>query len=128
MTVIDTHVWIWRESAPEKLSDAATEALNEADSIGICPISCWEIPMLIAKGRLRLDRDVLTWMKQALAKPRTVLLPITPEIGAAASTLGPDFPGDPADRLIAATTPQHKAKLVTKDDQLRNSPGVPTIW
>jgi PIN domain nuclease of toxin-antitoxin system len=128
VTVIDTHVWVWHESNPEKLSKRATSAIREADSIGICAISCWEIPMLVEKAKLKLDRDVLVWLKQALARPRTVLLPITPEIGVASSTLGPDFHGDPADRLIAATTLLHRGELVTKDRRLRDVARIPTVW
>lgn len=126
--MIDTHVWVWHESNPEKLSERATSAIREASMVGVSAISCWEIPMLVERARLSLDRDVLVWLKQALAQPRIRLLPVTPEIGVASSTLGPDFHGDPADRLIAAATLLHKAKLVTKDRRLRDATQIPTVW
>jgi PIN domain nuclease of toxin-antitoxin system len=39
-----------------------------------------------------------------------------------------DFPGDPADRLIAATARVEGVPLVTRDSRLRVSPAVRTVW
>jgi len=39
-----------------------------------------------------------------------------------------DFPGDPADRVIAATARATGAALVTRDACLRRSHAVETIW
>lgn len=128
MIVLDTHAWIWTAAAPEKLSPAARRAIDEADRIGVCPISCWEIGALTRKGRLALDRDVLLWVKQALALPRLELIPISPQIGVAAAQLGPEFPGDSADRLIFATAMIGKAVLVTKDARLSRAKPVECVW
>jgi len=38
------------------------------------------------------------------------------------------FPGDPADRLIAATAVLESAALVTKDDRIRGFADVRTVW
>jgi len=128
VTVLDTHAWVWWASDPRKLSARARRAVEAADRLGVCAISCWEVAMLVARGRLVLDREALVWLKQALALPRIDLLPIGPAIAVAAAALGEDFPGDPADRLIAATTLEHKAKLVTKDRRIRSFGPVPTVW
>jgi PIN domain nuclease of toxin-antitoxin system len=45
-----------------------------------------------------------------------------------AASYGADFPGDPADRLIAATAQLLGAKLVTADDRLRAAKVVDTLW
>ena len=39
-----------------------------------------------------------------------------------------DFPGDPADRLIAATARAHRIPLVTSDERIQASPLVETVW
>jgi PIN domain nuclease of toxin-antitoxin system len=38
------------------------------------------------------------------------------------------FPGDPADRIIAATAIALGLKLVTADAQLRRAPRVQAVW
>ena len=103
MIVLDTHVWVWWNSNPAKLSAAARKAIEEADQLGVSPISCWEVSMLVTKGRLGLDRDVQTWVREALAEETVQLIPISSEIAVAAGGLD-SFHGDPADRLIVATT------------------------
>jgi PIN domain nuclease of toxin-antitoxin system len=127
LIILDTHVWIWWVAEPGKLSARARHAIDAAEPLGICAISCWEVGMLVAKRRLELDRDVLLWIRQALALPRVTLLPLTPEI-CVASTLLLDSPADPADRMIAAAAREHRAAIVTKDSRLRSVPGVEAVW
>jgi len=83
--------------------------------------------MLITKGRMRLDRDVLDWIRQALANPRAKLLNLTPEIAVAAARL-PNFHADPADRMIVATALEHRVPIVTKDSLIRSFDRVQSIW
>lgn len=84
--------------------------------------------MLVAEGRLELDRDVLVWIRQALALPRMALVPLTPEIAVRSTRLGEGFPGDPADRILVATARELGAALVTRDETLRRAEGVRTVW
>jgi PIN domain nuclease of toxin-antitoxin system len=126
--VIDTHVWLWWVSSPAKLSRAAHEAIDRADGIGVCTISCWEVAMLAARGRIRLDRDVHTWVRQALAHERAKPLPLSPQIAVDAGLLGEDFPGDPSDRIIYATARATGSMLLTKDARLRGFDAHHTAW
>jgi PIN domain nuclease of toxin-antitoxin system len=127
--VLDTHVWIWWVSEPDKLVPNAKAAIDHEEHLGISPISCWEIATKVAKGRLELDRDIKVWVKQALASPRMKLLEITADIAVRAGMLGKHgFHGDPADRIIVATAISHKASLVTKDKAIRAYGKVKTIW
>ncbi len=128
MIVLDTHAWLWWAAAPEKLSARARAAIEATPQRGVCAISAWEIAMLVEKRRLRLDRDVLAWLLQALGEDGMVLLPLTPEISVGAAGLGRGFPGDPADRMILATARHFDAPLVTKDARLRSFPDLPAIW
>jgi len=70
--------------------------------------------MLEARGRISLDRPVLAWVRQALARPRVELRPLTPQIAVAAAKLD-GLTGDPADRMIYATATATGATLITKD-------------
>ena len=127
MTVLDTHTWLWWVSADAKLSRAAAQAIRSTKTIGICAISCLEVATAVAKGRVLLDRDPLEWMQQALSLEKVELLPISPAIAVKATQLG-QFHGDPADRLIVATTILEAATLVTKDERIWDYPAVTTVW
>lgn len=127
--VLDTHAWIWWVSDPARLSTRARAAIDYARSVGLCPISCWEISTKVATGKLTLDRDPDVWVQQAIARPRLEVLPLTPRIAVAAGRLGgAGLHGDPADRLIVATCIEHGVPLVTKDGNIRAFGGVETVW
>jgi len=127
--VLDTHVWLWWLADPARLSTAARAAIDEATEIGVSPISAWEVGMLVRRGRISLDRDVAVWVRQALAHARVREQPLTTEIALAAGRLdGSDFPGDPADRFIYATAEAARARLVTRDEQIRRFDARTTVW
>ncbi|WP_437780793.1 type II toxin-antitoxin system VapC family toxin [Sorangium sp. So ce1097] len=126
MIVLDTHAWFWLVASPDRLSEQAAIAIDGADSLGVSAMSCWEIAMLAEKGRIELDRPAHRWLEDALASSATRLLPIEPPVAALAARL--PLHGDPADRLIVATAITASAALVTKDQQIRSSHLVSTIW
>ena len=129
MIVLDTHAWIWWVSDPAKLSQKAHAAITDATTIGICPISCWEIATKVTQGKLTLDREIRVWMQQALARPGVTLVALSADIAITAGQLGQHgFHGDPADRLIVSSALQHGAELVTKDRNIRAFPLVRTVW
>lgn len=129
MIVIDTHVWLWMDDDPGRLSTRAVGAIAHAESLLVSPISVWELAMLVEKQRLDLGGPVLEWVRSALAVERTVYAPLPPEVATLAAELGTrGFHGDPADRLITATALHFGAPLVTKDHVIREWGGVPTVW
>lgn len=129
MIVLDTHVWLWWMSSPERLSDGAREAIATTPAIGVSTISAWEVAMLAARGRISLDREVGTWVRRALAEHRVEPLAPGIEVALDAGLLdGKDFPGDPADRLIYATARAIDAPLVTRDARIRAFAPSATIW
>ncbi len=85
--------------------------------------------MLVEGGRLRVKNTTTQRFLEAVAQtPGLSLFEINPEIAAIAARWPPSFPGDPADRIIAATAHANDAPLVTKDRNLQESPLVRTIW
>lgn len=128
MIVLDTHAWLWHVAAPERLSARARAAVEGADQLGVCAISCWEVAMLERRGRIALDRDVRDWIGRALADERVVPLALSPEIAIDAALIPDAFTGDPADRIVYATARAHGARLVTKDAALRRYDARTTVW
>ncbi|HKG39366.1 MAG TPA: type II toxin-antitoxin system VapC family toxin [Conexibacter sp.] len=127
--VLDTHAWLWWLAEPSRLSRAARQAIDEAESIGVSAISAWELAMLSRRGRISLDRDVGTWVRQALVPARVRQHPLTADVAVAAGLLdGGGFPGDPADRFIYATAQAMRARLVTRDEAIRDFNARDTIW
>ena len=128
MIVLDTHAWLWHVAATERLSARARAAVEEADQLGVCAISCWEVAMLERRGRIALDRDVRDWIGRALSVDRVLPLALSPEIAVDAALMPDEFPGDPADRIVYATARAHGARLVTKDAALRRYDARTTVW
>lgn len=131
MIVVDTHVIIWDALKPDMLSENAKKAIalaNREDGIIFCEISLWEIAMLIKKGRVQVDSGYRRFIKLVLKSSNYILQGITPEIAELSSTVRLGANKDPADRIIAATSIVKNAKLVTADNDLRQSKNVSTIW
>jgi PIN domain nuclease of toxin-antitoxin system len=112
MIILDTHAWIWWLTESSSLSSKATDAINNTDLIGIASISCWELAMLVSKNRIKLSMDVQIWIDLALQHPKIQLLPLTSEIAVLSTRLPGAFHGDPADRLIVASSLVYKAPLI----------------
>lgn len=128
MIIIDTHVWIWYASHPEKISRPAIERLHKTGQIGVSAISCWEVAMLVAKERLALKLELHEWITKALQLQKIKLIPLLPSISVLSSRLPGNFHGDPADRIIVASSLELKAELVTKDQRILDYKFADTVW
>ena len=131
MLILDTCALVFDSLDPARLSKKAAAAIAQADDAGTlacCDISLWEIAMLVSKGRLDPGTDSQKFILLVLAARNIKVLPITPEIAvrSAQSDICPH--GDPADRLIAASTILHKSKLVTSDRKLATVAGLHIVW
>jgi PIN domain nuclease of toxin-antitoxin system len=118
----------WWSAEPERLSQAARQAVAAADELAVADISWFELAWLATHDRIVLTISVSSWLQRLATQVRTLV--ITPAIAAAAVSLPATFPGDPADRLIYATAVERGARLVTKDRRLRDHrhPRPVTVW
>ena len=131
MIVLDTHVWLWWISNPEKLSTSAGQAIDQAvteKGIIISSISTWEVALLVDKGRLELSIDVRDWVRKTEGLPFVNFIPVDNTISLRSVTLPGQFHSDPADRIITATAMTMGLPLVTRDDKILNYQHVRTIW
>ena len=126
MILLDTHIWFWWAQDEERLSEVQRRTLeaNELTGLGVSVISCWEIAMLVAKGRLELSDPVDQWVRQALRYPGVRQLRLTPAIAVTSAQLPGEFHPDPADRIIVATARAHDVSLLTNDGRIRAYPHV----
>ncbi len=127
MILLDTHAWIWWVTESARLSAPATQAIAQAEHLGVHIISCWEVTMLVEKGRIGFDRDIAEWVDLALQRPKITLLPFEPKTAVLAARLK-DFHGDPADRFIVASCLAHDIPLVTKDKKIHEWQKISVIW
>ena len=120
--VLDTHVWIWMmEGLESDLSNATVRAIEAAGGradLALSAISVWELGMLEARGRITLSRSIDEWVRAALTAPGLRLVDLTPEIAVESTRLPGDPHGDPADRMIIATTRVLGGTLITCDDRI----------
>lgn len=131
MIVLDTHVIVWNALEPGKLSQAAKDAIVQANSEGgiiFCDISLWEIAMLISKERVKVAVDYQEFITLVLESNKYLVQEITPEIAGLSVSLPESINKDPADRIIAATAIVNKVPLVTADKDLLRSDEIVTIW
>lgn len=129
--VLDTHVWVWWVSNPEKLSAQARERIEKAAGGGtlfISSISAWEVAILAARGRLKLTMDVKDWIAKSESLPFLHFIPVTNHIAVKSVHLPGKFHSDPADRIIIATAIIREAALITADEKIHAYPHVETLW
>ncbi len=131
MILLDTHVLLWLAAEPARLSRRAAAAIRRglgAGGIALASISLWEIATMFSEGRLRSRGTIEASIESLVGETGVILREITPAIAALATQFPPDFPADPADRLIAATAREGGLTLVTKDERIRSSPLIRTVW
>ena len=114
--LVDTHIWIWWNGAPDRLSDQAKSAIAEArNDIVFSVASGWEIAIKHGLGRLKLPEAPEHYVPKRVAANRMRVLPIT-----LAHSLGvgclPDHHRDPFDRILIAQARQEGLTLITADD------------
>jgi PIN domain nuclease of toxin-antitoxin system len=129
--LLDTHVLTWLLLEPKHLSGAAASAIRRArrkQGIALAAISLWELAMLFSRGHVKGRGTVEASVRTLIEMSSAEIRPITPEIAALAWQFPEDFPHDPADRLIAATARAEGMTLITRDQRIRQSPLVRTLW
>jgi PIN domain nuclease of toxin-antitoxin system len=131
LIVLDTHAWVWWVGSPGQLSRRARQEIEtamERESVYVSSISCWEVALLVRKGRLELAIPIEEWIARCEAFPWLQFVPLDNRIALRSNRLPGELHEDPADRIIVATALTLGSPLVTKDRRLRDYPEVETIW
>ena len=116
--LLDTHVWLWSLTDPDRLGRRARSAIVRGTSeLWLSPISVWELLVLAERGRVRLDEEPGRWAREALERSPVREATLTGEVATQSREVAPLHP-DPADRFILATALLHELTLVTADEAL----------
>lgn len=125
--LLDTHIWLWSQLAPENLARRVAKALeSQSNELWLSPISIWELALLVEKGRVTLNAEVGDWVAQALINAPLREAPLTAEV--ALETRKIQLPHrDPADKFLVATARVFQLTLVTADTRLSSAKAVPVF-
>lgn len=124
--LLDTNAWLRLFNAPYKLNDSVRNVLNHEVVLGLSPFSVIEVAQKQSKKPI-LNLPLQKWLEISLPSGRIRLQPITAEIAMKSYNLGRHFHGDPADRVIAATSILCGLTLVTSDHKLIADPQINTL-
>lgn len=125
--LLDTHVFLWLNDTPEKLSPAAlTACLDENNTLFLSLASAWEIQIKQQLGKLELSESLHTLVTTQQQQNGLQLLPIEMAHIEALSQL-PSLHRDPFDRLLIAQSIQQHMQIVSADQVFTGYP-VELIW
>lgn len=117
--LLDTHVWLWAATQPEKLGRKTRSVLVDpkTDRL-VSAASVLEIARLVAGGQILLSTPARKWIDESTHILLLGHLPITADIAIEAYLLPASFHRDPADRLLVATARIHNLVVVTADERI----------
>jgi PIN domain nuclease of toxin-antitoxin system len=118
LIVLDTSVLIYWNLDPVKLTEAAEQAIKEADQIIVSSISIWEMGLKANRGRLELPLSIAEYTQRLQKLERLEITPVDVNIWLENLSLNWGH-RDPADRTIVATASLLNCPLVTSDRTIR---------
>ena len=139
MILLDTHALIWWADGDRlRLSERALAAIDQEIENAVRPdgspgllvsaISCWEVAMLVNRGRLALSLDVERWLALLASHPAVRFLALDPAVAVAATHLPQPFHADPADRFLVAQARALGIPLLSADSKIRSYDHVNSLW
>ena len=116
--LLDTHIWRWSLSAPEKLGKRLRTTLTRPGTeLWLSPISVWELLVLAERGRIKFASEPRQWLSEALARTPAHEAPLNYQVAIRSREILPAH-ADPADRFLVATALVYDLMLVTADETL----------
>lgn len=120
--ILDTHVFIWWDSEPEKLSLRARSLCEDPQNQLVLSVaSLWEMQIKLQLGKLTLSTSLSSIVAAQQEANELQLLTIQPDHTYALDNL-PSLHKDPFDRMIVAQAITEGLRLISHDDIVRKYP------
>ncbi len=119
--LLDTHVWAWT-LAGASLPSAISQAMAQAETVYVSPISLYEIGQKVRLGKWPEMAPFVSQLADILRDQDGFAAPLTPDICLKAAMLDWDH-RDPFDRFLAATALVNDWPLASVDPVFDGCPG-----
>ena len=113
--LLDTHVWLWLQTTPERIRDEVVDLLaDRANTVLLSAASSWEIAIKYRLGKLPLPEPPAEYVPKRMRLSGVTALPVEHAHALRVADL-PEHHGDPFDRLIIAQAQSLNVAIVTAD-------------
>lgn len=125
--LLDTCTFLWLVSEPEQVSAKARELfVDPSNEVFMSAVSCWEIAVKHALGRLPLPESPGQFVTAQREAHGIESLPLDEECALHVARL-PSLHTDPFDRMLVSQAIVHGLALVSPDKQIARYP-VRIFW
>lgn len=115
--LLDTHVFLWLHTEPERLGERLVLLEDPLNELLVSAASSWEIAIKHANGRLPLPEPPERYVPSRLRQMGAVALAIEHSHALAVADL-PSLHRDPFDRMLVAQAGLLGVPIVTADPQV----------
>jgi PIN domain nuclease of toxin-antitoxin system len=128
--VADTHALLFHAKGSGKLGSRAAahlDACERREGLTYVPVAVvWEVAFLLRAGRINLRRTPRQFFADLFSNPSYQPYDISVEQAFIAADIG--LGRDPFDALITAAAVDLDLPLMTRDEEIRSSRRVRTLW
>ncbi len=125
--LLDTHVFIWLDNEPDKLSSkVATLCADPDNDLYLSIVNVWEMQIKLVLGKLTLPSPLPDLVNNQIKSNQVTLLPLELSHVFELSSL-PKHHKDPFDRLLIAQALNEQHIILSDDTHVSRYP-VPIVW
>ena len=126
--LLDTHIFLWMISSPQKLKQKVKLILENGDNLlFLSAMSGLEISIKYQIGKLKLPEQPVDYIIKKMNEYAIEELSIKMVHAAYVNTL-PEIHKDPFDRLLIAQSIIEKLPLITNDKIIKKYSDIELIW
>ncbi len=116
--LVDTHVWLWMQSDPDRLCDETRAIVADVRNLVLLSAaSAWEIAIKYRLGKVALPEPPASYVPDRMRRSGTSPLPVDHAHALKTAEL-PDHHRDPFDRVLVAQAQVLDLTIITADNQL----------
>jgi PIN domain nuclease of toxin-antitoxin system len=119
--LLDTHVFLWLQTEPERLGDRLALVEDRGTTLLLSAASSWEMAIKYTLGRLPLPEPPERYVPTRMRAIGAEALPIEHAHALAVASL-PDLHRDPFDRLLVAQAAVAGVAILTADPAVAQYP------